>query len=80
MLKLLLCLAAAFAVAGCLLMLRQQRLELGHDVNRLHRELQSAQVELWRQQVAVAARTGPEAIGRTVGDEVAANAPAAALP
>lgn len=61
MLKLLLCLAAALAVGLGLLNLRQQRLELGNEANRLHRDLQAAQVKLWRQQVLIAKRTAPDA-------------------
>ena len=59
MLKLLLCLLAALVVGLGLLQLRQQRLELGYEANRLHRDLQVAQLKLWRQQVQIAADTAP---------------------
>ena len=65
MLKLLLCLTAATAIAVCLVQLRQQRLDLAHDASQLHGTLEARQAKLWDQQVRLAAATAPPAIGRS---------------
>ena len=68
MLKLLLCLIVGLATAVCLLQLRQQRLELNHQANALHDEIEGAQAQLWNQQLQIAVYTAPNAIEKTVGD------------
>ena len=67
MLKLLSCLLAAFLLAGVLLHLRHQRMEINYKVNQAHRQLQDLQVKLWNQQLQVAIYTAPNAIEKTVG-------------
>ncbi len=67
MLKLLLCLTAATAIAVCLVQLRQQRLDLAHEAAQLHAAIEVRQAKLWDQQVRIAALTAPPAIGRSAG-------------
>ncbi len=67
MIKLLLCLTAAVAVAVCLVQLRQQRLDLSHEKSQLHAAVEARQAALWDQQVRLAAVTAPPAIGRSAG-------------
>ncbi|HMO26124.1 MAG TPA: hypothetical protein PKB10_07630 [Tepidisphaeraceae bacterium] len=66
MLKLTLILLSALVISICLLQMRQQRIELGYQNQRLHRLIQSRQAELWNQQVQVAVFTSPNAIRSTV--------------
>jgi len=68
MLKLLLCLAVAMATAIALLQLRQQHMELSHQANALHDQIESKQAHLWNQQLQIAVYTAPNAIATTVGD------------
>jgi cell division protein FtsL len=68
MLKLLLCLVTGMLIAVCLLQLRQQRLELSHEANRLHNQIEARQAKLWNQQLQIAVYTAPNAIQKTVGD------------
>ena len=67
MLKLLLCLTAVTAIAVCLVHLRQQRLDLGHEAGQLHTAIEARQSKLWDQQVRLAAVTAPPAINRSAG-------------
>lgn len=67
MLKLLACILCAFAIAGTLLHLRQQRNQINYKINQSHRRLQNLQIELWNQQLQVAIYTAPNAIENTVG-------------
>ena len=66
MLKLILCLFCAVAIAVVLLQLRQQRLELNHQANQLHNQIDSQQARLWSQQLDIALYTAPNAISKTV--------------
>jgi cell division protein FtsL len=66
MLKLILCLFFAVGIAVVLLQLRQQRLELNHQANRLHNQIESQQAKLWSQQLNIALYTAPNAISKTV--------------
>ena len=66
MLKLTLCLTFAVAIAVVLLQLRQQRLELNHQSNRLHNQIEAHQARLWSQQLDIALYTAPNAIYKTV--------------
>jgi len=67
MLKLVLCLSCAVALAVMLLHLRQQRLELNNQANRLHNQIENQQAKLWSQQLDIAVYTAPNAISQTVG-------------
>lgn len=62
MIRLLLCLGVAVAAGVTLLLLRQQRLQLKYECNRLHAQILDTQRVLWRQQVQVAAGTAPAAL------------------
>ena len=66
MLKLVLCLFFAMLLAVAMLHLRQQRLELNHQANRLHRQIENQQAKLWSQQLDIAVYTAPNAISQTV--------------
>ena len=68
MLKLLLCLFCALFLAVVTLQLRQQRLELNHQANKLHNQIEGQQAKLWNQQLQIAVYTAPNAISKTVGD------------
>ena len=72
MIRLLLCLAAALAVAVGLLLLRQQRLQVRHECNVLHARILDAQRELWRQQLRVAVETVPDALRRAAERQASA--------
>ncbi len=67
MLKLLLCLFSAVLLAVVMLQLRQQRLELNHQANKLHNQIEAHQAKLWNQQLQIAVYTAPNAIEQTVG-------------
>jgi hypothetical protein len=79
MLKLLLCLLCGSATAVALLELREQRLNLTFETNRLHNEIESCQSQLWNQQMAIAIATAPTALAAAAqGKDLklgAANAP-----
>src|SRR4051812_12618261 len=66
MIKLLICLLSAAALAACILQLRQQRLELGYQNAELHEQIRSHQSRLWDQQLQIATFTAPNAIANTV--------------
>jgi glutamate racemase len=66
MLKMLLLIACATAIAVALLELRQQRLELNYQTNVLHDEIEHCQSRLWNQQLQIGIETAPSAIAHTV--------------
>ena len=68
MLKLLICLFSALLISVALLQLRQQRLELNFQTNRLHGQIERQHGKLWDQQLQIAVYTAPNAISKTVGD------------
>ena len=67
MLKLLLSLISAVAIAACVLQLRQQRLNMSYEVNKLHDCVEASHSRLWNQQLQIALYTAPNAISQTVG-------------
>ena len=67
MVKLLLCLFSAVLLGVLMLQLRQQRLELNHQANKLHNQIEAQQAKLWNQQLQIAVYTAPTAISQTVG-------------
>jgi hypothetical protein len=69
MVKILLCLFTATAVAVGLLQLRQQRLNLSYQTIRLHNELQVEQARLWNQQLQIAVATAPNAMQQTMAQQ-----------
>jgi cell division protein FtsL len=66
MLKLLICIFSGLLLAVVMLQLRQQRLELNYDANKLHTQIESQQAKLWNQQLQIAVFTAPNAISKTV--------------
>ena len=68
MLKLSICLITSAVVAICLLQLRQQNLQLGHQCNELHGRIRAKQGKLWNQQLQIAVYTAPNAISQTVAN------------
>jgi cell division protein FtsL len=80
MLKLLLTLAFSMILAVVLLELRQQRLELNYQTNRLHDQIRKSQSQLWNQQLQIAVYTAPNAISKTVGEQKLNMVPEAPLP
>lgn len=80
MLKLLICLFAALAIAVTLLQLRQQRMEMNYQANQLHNLIEDHQAKLWNQQLQIAVYTAPNAISRTVGDHALNMVPVSPLP
>ena len=67
MLKLILCLFCSVLLGVLMLQLRQQRLELNHQANKLHNQIEAQQARLWNQQLQIAVYTAPNAISQTVG-------------
>ena len=76
MLRILICLAAGLALAMVMLLLRQQRLELQNQCNRVHDEMLDTQTRLWRQQVQIAAATAPAALETALARHDAESDPA----
>lgn len=68
MVKLLLSLVCAIALAVLMLQLRQQQLELQYQTNQLHNQIEKQQAKVWNQQLQIAAFTAPSAIARTASD------------
>ncbi len=66
MIKLLICLVSAAALAIAVLQLRQQNLELSYQNAELHRQIRSHQARLWDQQLQIATFTAPNAIENVV--------------
>ena len=62
MLKLLLSLLCGSATAVALLELRQQRLDLTFQTNKLHNQIEASQMQLWNQQLSIAVATAPNAL------------------
>ena len=62
MLKLLLSLLCGSATAVALLELRQQRLDLTFETNKLHNQIEASQTQLWNQQLSIAVATAPNAL------------------
>ncbi len=80
MLKLLLCLTSAMLLAVVMLQLRQQKLELNHQANKLHNQIEAQQAKLWNQQLQIAVYTAPNAISQTVGAHELKLVPQSPLP
>lgn len=70
MLKLLLCLVCALAVALAMLQLRQQELEFKHQAADLQKQIESRQGKLWNQQLQIAIHTAPNALTHTIGSDI----------
>jgi hypothetical protein len=68
MVKLLICLLSSLALAAAIIELRQQRLDISYQSDRLHNEIEAQQAKLWNQQLQIAVYTAPNAIARTVSN------------
>ena len=66
MLKLVICIFCGLLIAVVMLQLRQQHLELSHQCNQIHTQIESQQAKLWNQQLQIAVYTAPNAISKTV--------------
>jgi hypothetical protein len=62
MIKLLLCLVVGVGTAAMLLQLRQERLNLTFQTDKLHNQIQASQAELWNQQLNIAIVTAPNSV------------------
>ena len=80
MLKLLLCIFFTALLGAVMLELRQQRLELNFQTNRLHKDIDQSQSKLWNQQLQIAVYTAPNAISETVGKRDLKMVPQTPLP
>jgi cell division protein FtsL len=80
MLKLLICIFFCAVLGAIMLELRQQRLELNFQANRLHTQIESSQSKLWNQQLQIAVYTAPNAISKTVGERDLKMVPQTPLP
>jgi cell division protein FtsL len=69
MLKLLLCLLCGSATAIAMLELREQRLNLTFETNKLHNQIESSQSVLWNQQLSIAVATAPNSLAATARDK-----------
>lgn len=69
MIKLLICLITSALIAVCMLQLRQQNMQLGHQCNQLHNKIRGRQSKLWSQQLEIAQYTAPNAITQTVASQ-----------
>ena len=63
-----------------MLELRQQRLELNFQTNRLHNQIEQMQSKLWNQQLQIAVYTAPNAIKQTVSNHALKMVPQEPLP
>lgn len=80
MVKIVLCLVSFLVLAGLVMQLRQQHLDLSYQTNRLHSRIEAQQAKLWNQQLRIAAYTAPRAIIETVGQHQIDLVPATPLP
>ena len=80
MVKMLICLLSAMALAVMTLQSRQQRLELNYKISQLHRQIESHQAKLWNQQLQIAVYTAPNAIQHTVSNHDLHLVPRSPLP
>ena len=69
MIKLFLTLLVFALIAAAMLQLREQKREIGYEINQLHSSIESKQAALWNQQLQIAIYTAPNAIARTIGDQ-----------
>lgn len=60
--KLLTALVMVVVIGACIFNLRQQRLELMHEVTGLHRQMNRDRQATWDTQVRIAERTQPEVL------------------
>ena len=80
MIKLLICLFTSALIAVCMLQLRQQNMQLGHQCNQLHNKIRGRQAKLWSQQMEIAVYTAPNAITQTVANHDLNLVPQSPLP
>ena len=80
MIKLLICTLTAAVLAGCVLQLRQQRLQVNYQMAELHEQVRDQQSRLWNQQLQIASFTAPNAITQTIDTHNLKMVPQAPLP
>lgn len=80
MIKLFLTLLVFGFIAAAMLQLREQKRELGYEINQLHSQIESRQAKLWNQQLRIAVDTAPNAIAQTIGNQDLKLAPPKPLP
>jgi cell division protein FtsL len=68
MIKLFLTLLAFALIAAAMLQLREQKREIGYEINQLHSQIEARQATLWNQQLQIAIYTAPNAIAKTIGN------------
>ncbi|MEL7239072.1 MAG: hypothetical protein AAGK78_09430, partial [Planctomycetota bacterium] len=68
--RLLLCLLVLTASASVLLLLRQQRIQLRYECDRIHAAMLEVQTDLWNQQLSVATATAPAALDATLASHI----------
>ena len=66
MIKLFLTLFCFALIAAAMLQLREQKRELGYEINQLHTQIESRQSKLWNQQLQIAAATAPRVLKQTI--------------
>ena len=69
MIKVIIGLLAALVLGLTILELRQQNLDLSHDCDQLHNQIEASQAKLWDQQLRIATLTGPVALEKTISSE-----------
>ena len=79
MLKLLTCLISGLLIAAVVMQLRQQRLDLSYQNNKLHNQIEARQAKLWNQQLRIAALSAPRAVIQNVGQHQLDMVPATPL-
>ncbi len=57
---------AHIVLATTLFAMRQRRLELGHDITLLHRQMNQCRIELWDHQVRIAGLAKPTNLQRAI--------------
>ena len=80
MIKLFLTLLAFALIAAAMLQLREQKREIGYQINQFHTQIEARQAKLWGQQLQIAICTAPNAITQTVSNQDLKLAPPKALP
>ncbi|WP_432799411.1 hypothetical protein [Poriferisphaera sp. WC338] len=60
--RLLVAIICAAAIGIGLLALRQQRLEMMHEMTRLHSEMDVIRRDIWEKQVKIAEKTDPQSL------------------
>jgi len=71
MYKLALCILFMLGGGAVMLALRHQELEINHRIVALQSRIQSRQARLWNQHVQIGIVTSPEAVRRSISEDMA---------